>query len=238
MAGDWIMDELPWWTHFQRPCWLIAMRLRYGLAVTPAIILNTSRRCLAKKQDGSFCLELLDEFGQHAQVCKVEGAAVHRHDTIRDGLVPDLKRYATSVKLEQFIYELAQLDEDTGETKEARMDIVADMPQLRAMLDVRCYLSTLSGGWRSARAHEMEKHQRYVTHCNGRRCSNMVLFAAVVNTYGYVGKEFQEFCAVIDEKGRKKNRGRTLIQLLSLLGVYANAEKVLLAHAPSKKRSQ
>ena len=66
----------------------------------------------------------------------------------------------------------------------------------------------------------------------------MVLFAAVVNTYGYVGKEFQEFCAVIDEKGRKKNRGRTLIQLLSLLGVYANAEKVLLAHAPSKKRSQ
>ena len=179
-----------------------------------------------------------DEFGQHAQVCKVEGAAVHRHDTIRDSLVPDLKQYATSVKLEQFIYELAQLDEDTGETKEARMDIVADMPQLRAMLDVRCYLSTLSGGWRSARAHEMEKHQRYVTHCNGRRCSNMVLFAAVVNTYGYVGKEFQEFCAVIDEKGRKKNRGRTLIQLLSLLGVYANAEKVLLAHAPSKKRSQ
>ena len=73
-----------------------------------------------KKQDGSFCLELLDEFGQHAQVCKVEGAAAHRHDTIRDGLVPDLKRYATSVKLEQFIYELAQLDEDTGETKWAR----------------------------------------------------------------------------------------------------------------------
>ena len=27
-------------------------------------------------------------------------------------------------------------------------------------------------------------------------------------------------------------------RLLSLLGVYANAEKVLLAHAPSKKRSQ
>ena len=34
------------------------------------------------------------------------------------------------------------------------------------------------------------------------------------------------------------NRGRSLITLLSLLGVYANAEKVLLAHAPSKKRSQ
>ena len=87
--------------------------------VTPAIKLETSRRCLAKKQDGSFCLELLDEHGHHGQVCKVEGAAVHRHDTIRDGVVPELRRYVSSVKLEQFIYELAQLDENTGETKEA-----------------------------------------------------------------------------------------------------------------------
>ena len=161
-----------------------------------------------------------------------------RHDTIRDGLVPGLKPHVSSVKLEQFIYELAQLNEDTGETKEARMDIVADMPQLRAMLDVRCYLSTLASGWRSARAHEVEKHQRYVTHSNGRRCTNMVLYAAVVNTYGYVGKEFEKFCAVIDEHSRGANRGRSLVKLLSLLGVYANAEKVLLAHAPSKKRSQ
>ena len=80
------------------------------------------------------------------------------------------------------------------------MDIVAETPHLRAMLDVRCYLSTLASGWRSARAHEGEKHQRYVTHCNGRRCTNMELFAAVVNTYGYVGKEFEDFCAVISEK--------------------------------------
>ena len=43
---------------------------------------------------------------------------------------------------------------------------------------------------------------------------------------------------MIDEKNTKKSRGRSLIKLLSLLGVYANAEKVLLAQAPSKKRSQ
>ena len=86
--------------------WQIVMRLRYGLPVTPAIKLETSRRCLAKKQDGSFCLELLDEHSHHAQVCKVEGAAVHRHDTIRDGVLPELRRYVSSVKLEQFIYEL------------------------------------------------------------------------------------------------------------------------------------
>ena len=46
------------------------------------------------------------------------------------------------------------------------------------------------------------------------------------------------FCAVIDENSRWANRGRSLVELLSLLGVYANAEKILLAHAPSKQRSQ
>ena len=33
-------------------------------------------------------------------------------------------------------------------------------------------------------------------------------------------------------------RGRDLTILLSLLGVYANAEKVVLAHAPALKRAQ
>ena len=33
MAGEWILEEPPWWTHFQRPCWRVAMRLRYGLEV-------------------------------------------------------------------------------------------------------------------------------------------------------------------------------------------------------------
>ena len=84
----------------------------------------------------------MDAFGQHAQVRKVEGAAVIRHDTIRDGVVPELKSHVRSVKVEQFIHELAQLDENTRETQEAKMDTVAESPTLRAMLDVRCYLST------------------------------------------------------------------------------------------------
>ena len=136
MSGDWILLELPWWTHFQRPTWCIAMHLRYGLQVTPAVGKKPAPICqAAKKKDGSFCLEQLDAFGQHTQVCKVEGAAVIRHDNIRDGIVPELKSHVTSVKLEQFIHELA-LDENTGETQEAEMDIVAESPTLRAMLDL------------------------------------------------------------------------------------------------------
>ena len=115
-----------------------------------------------------------------------------RHDTIRDGIVPELKSSVTSVKVEQFIHELA-LDENTGETQEAEMDIVAESPTSRAMLDVRCYLSNLKCAWRSARTHEIAKHQRYVTHSKGRRCTNVKLCAAVVNTYGYVGQEFRDF---------------------------------------------
>ena len=122
----------------------------------------------------------------------------------------------------------------TGQTQEAKMDIVAESPSLRALLDVRCYLSTLKGGWRSARTHEIEKHQRYVTHSNGRRCRNLTLYAAVVNTYGYVGHEFRDFCASIDSKGR----GRRLVTLFSLCGVYANAEQVLLAYTHTQSRAQ
>ena len=72
------MAELPWWTHFQRPTWKIAMRLRCGLLVTPAI----------------------------------------QSDSIPTPIF--------TIKLEQFIYELAQFDENTGETTEARIDTVAD----------------------------------------------------------------------------------------------------------------
>ena len=113
----------------------------------------------------------------------MEGANIHKHDTVRDGIIPALKRRVTSVKTEQFIFELSQLDENTGNTQKARMDIIAEMPQLRAMLDIRVFLSTLSSGWKSTRAHEMEKHNRYVTHTDGRRCTNMRLYAAVMNTW-------------------------------------------------------
>ena len=238
MAGEWILAEPPWWTNFQRPCWQVAMRLRYGLEVNPAIGPNIAPYCLARKMNGTYCLAHLDACGQHAQICKVEGANIHRHDTVRDGIVPELKKHVTSVKKEQFIYELSQLNEDTGATSEARMDIIAEMPQLRAMLDVRVFLSTLASQWKSTRAHEAEKHNRYVTHQDGRRCTNMKLYAAVVNTYGKVGKEFEDFASVVDSKNRGKARGRDLTNLLSLLGVYANAEKVVLTHAPALKRAQ
>ena len=66
----------------------------------------------------------------------------------------------------------------------------------------------------------------------------MELSAAVVHAYGCIGDEFHNFCAAVDGDTRGRGRGKSLRRLLSLLGVYANAEKVLLLHAPSKKRAQ
>ena len=86
-------------------------------------------------------MELLD-----AQVCQVEGAVIHRHDTARDGLQPELKRHATSLKTEQFVYELAELDNDTGMVSEARMDLIAEMPELCAMFDVRVFFPRQKSG--------------------------------------------------------------------------------------------
>ena len=118
------------------------------------------------------------------------------------------------------------------------MDIVAEMPAFHAMLDIRCFVSTLKSGWRSTRFHEIEKHTRYGTHEDGRRFCNMELFVAVVNTYGCIGNEFNDICATTDTDKRGSSRGRSLRLLLSLLGVYANAEKVLLVHAPSSQHEQ
>ena len=64
----------------------------------------------------------------------------------------------------------------------------------------------------------------------------MKLFAAVVNTYGKVGQELVDFCYIVDSNNRGKARGRDLTNLLSLLTMYANAEKIVLTHAPALKR--
>ena len=42
----------------------------------------------------------------------------------------------------------------------------------------------------------------------------------------------------MDNNSRGNGRGRDLTILLSLLGVYASAEKVVLVHAPALKRAQ
>ena len=58
------------------------------------------------------------------------------------------------------------------------------------------------------------------------------------STQFFIGSEFKDFCAAIEADKRGSARGRSLGLTLSLLGVYANAEKVLQIHTPPYQRAQ
>ena len=151
MAGNWILQEPPFEAKFQRPVFQIAMRIRYGLAVDPAIPYVRVQRCGAVKGDGTHCGKGLDPVGQHALACKCGGHSHHRHDACRDVLGQRLKPLVTSVKFEQFIHELPQPNEETGETRAARLDLVVQSKDMKALLDVRIFHPLGQNGRRSGK---------------------------------------------------------------------------------------
>ena len=232
MAGGWILREPPFEAKFQRPVFQIAMRIRYGLAVDPAIPYVRVQQCGAVKGDGTHCGKMLDAVGQHALACKCGGHSHHRHDACRDVLGRHLKPLVTSVKYEQFIHELAQPDEDTGETRAARLDLVVQSKCMKALLDVRIFHPLGPNGRRTGKytlsANEKDKYVRYPTHQDGRRLTNATIVPIVVNTFGAVGEKAQEFFQSVG------SRAKELVDLVSVMGVYGSAEKVLFIHSPAK----
>ena len=97
MAGSWILREPPFEAKFQRPVFQIAMRIRYGLPVDPAIPYVRVQKCGAVKGNGKQCGHVLDAVGQHALACKCGGHSHHRHDACRDVLGRHLKPLVTTV---------------------------------------------------------------------------------------------------------------------------------------------
>ena len=71
-------------------------------------------------------------------------------------------------------------------------------------------------------------YERYPTHQDGRRLTNAKIVPIVVNTFGAVGVKAQEYFKLIGSHANE------LINLVSVMGVYGSAEKVLLIHSPSK----
>ena len=232
MAGSWILREPPFEAKFQRPVFQIAMRIRYGLPVDPAIPYVRVQKCGAVKGNGKQCGHVLDAVGQHALACKCGGHSHHRHDACRDVLGRHLKPLVTSVKFEQFVHELAQPDEATGETRAARLDLVVLTKDKKALLDVRIFHPLGPTGRRAGKyslsANENYKYLRYPTHQDGRRLTNAVIVPIVVNTFGAVGEKAQEFFKSVG------TRANDLVNLVSMMGVYGSAENVLLVHSRSK----
>ena len=97
MGGGWILYEPPYEAKFQRPVFQIAMRIRYGLDVGPAVPYVSVQQCGAVKGAGSQCGKALDAVGQHALACKCGGHSHHRHDACRDVLGRHLKPLVLSL---------------------------------------------------------------------------------------------------------------------------------------------
>ena len=202
-----------------------------GLDAGPAIPYVSVEVCGARKGDGTACGKALDAAGQHALACKCGGHSHHRHDACRDVLARHLKPLVTSVNFEQFIHELAQPDEDTGETRAARLDLVAQTKVGKALFDVRVFHPLGPDGRKAGKytltANEKDKYDRYPTHKDGRRLTNATIVPIVVNTFGAVGEKAQEFFQPL-------GNARELVDLVSVMGVYGSAEKVLSVHSPAK----
>ena len=190
-----MLKEPPYEAKFQRPVFQIAMRIRYGLDVGPAIPYVSVQVCGARKGDGSVCGKALDASGQHALACKCGGHSHHRHDACRYALGRHLKLLVTSVKFEQFIHELARPDEDTGETRAARLNLVVKTKVGKALLDVRVFHPLGPDGRRPGKytliANEKDKYERYPTHKDGRRLTNATIVPIAVNTFGAVREKAQ-----------------------------------------------
>ena len=143
-----------------------------------------------------------------------------------------LKPLVTSVKFEQFVHELAQPDEATGETRAARLDLVVLTKDKKALLDVRIFHPLGPTGRRAGKytlsSNENDKYLRYPTHQDGRRLTNAIVVPIVVNTFGAVGEKAQEFFKSVG------SRANEFVDLVSMMGVYGSAEKVLLIHSPGK----
>ena len=99
------------------------------------------------------------------------------------------------------------------------------------MLDVRVFHPLGPDGRKAGKytltANEKDKYDRYPTHKDGRRLTNATIVPIVVNTFGAVGEKAQEFFQPL-------GNARELVDLVSVMGVYGSAEKVLSVHSPAK----
>ena len=131
------------------------------------------------------------------------------------------------------MHELEQVDPDTGEWTEAKLDIDVVTREGRFLLDISVFhpfLKAAKGKLRYNRMSEREKkkYDRYPTHRDGRRVTDAVLVPIILNTYGAVGDKATEFFNAL--AGAKAKR---IIEEISMLSVLLSAEMILQSHAPS-----
>ena len=132
MGGAWVFAADVPGCVLTSTLWQVAMRLRFGLSVTPAIPeeVRATGRCQMRNKRGEQCEGRLDGAGHHACACQKGAQQLARHSAIVRVLGKELKRRGLLVLEERWVEELAtKRIEETPDgvrvvTKEARLDLV------------------------------------------------------------------------------------------------------------------
>jgi len=237
----------------------VALRLRFGLVIWPALPEGASRSCCAVSKKGKACRLALDDWGHHACSCMVENWPWERHTAIVPALRDKLKYAGLLVAEERWVDALAKevpLKDDDGRElldengcpqttrKEAKLDLVVRDGTRLWYVDFTCFHPyvgsgpravgwTRKGDW-SCAARERQKHKKYPTRVEGRRSiGNGVVVPLAANTLGAIGAEGQAFLEVVRGVARKKGREHAAVGLegfVQSLVVYHTAVSLLAAY--------
>jgi hypothetical protein len=231
--------------------WQIAMRLRFGLSVRPAVPegVRAQRCCQVTNAQGARCGAVLDDGGHHACACSKAGQQTSRHTAIVRELQKGMRRRGVWVREEQWVDELTVREFERGEggevrvlTKQAQMDLVVRDGARLWWVDFTCFhpfigsgrsLGKRTGKW-SLESREGMKHRRYAVRQEGRReVSNGQLIPIVANSYGALGREGSSFLRLLDSKAMHLGRecsSERLGSLVESLVMFFTAQSVLAAY--------
>ena len=224
-----------------RRTFAIAMRMRFGLNIGPALGGPAEANCGHVKAGGERCACSLDQFGHHAVACGRGGGFVARHDAIVRELARSLKAMGLRVRVEVWVDDLTE-QLPSGRTREARMDLVVESSHGTDYLDVTCFHPFSSEGHRRTHAsggtplaQEERKRDRYpVREPASRRRITMARFVPVaVTTYGLVGPAAVALFAEYEAERRERaggvagRNGGRLAALVSEVAVFGAARMIL-----------
>ena len=99
------------------PAWKVAMRLRFGLSVRPAMPegVRGQSDCQIANAEGELCRQRLDDEGHHACACSKAGQQTSRHTVVVRQLLKAVKRRGVWAKEEQWVEELTVREVVVGE---------------------------------------------------------------------------------------------------------------------------
>ena len=258
MGGKWINGPDVRGCTLTNRFYLVAMRLRFGLSVRPAVQGGGAKTCKAVSSRGKRCDKILDEHGHHASTCSLESRLVMRHSGVVTALARELQKYGVSVAKERWIEELSEaipetdtdgmpiLDEHGRQCtryKEARLDIVVRDGERVWWVDFTCFHPFVGTGPRatqrkygqwSCASRERGKHSRYVSRRNGRRVqANGTLVPIAANTYAAIGEEGRAFFDVMRTIAKRKKRtcsGSTLETFVQSLVVFFSSSNIIASY--------